>query len=143
MKLSELVGKEIINIYDGARLGTVGVEQGGVLQHILREVEIRCLPLDIPNLIEVDVSQLEIGDSISVGEIKAPEGVEITSELRNCLLQQLTIKIKANSQHMSMLLRSQYITGTPDFKIPFSNLKARTKFSKLLDGQQPLFGQLT
>lgn len=58
----------------------VGVEQGGVLQHILREAEIRCLPLDIPNLIEVDVSQLEIGDSISVGEIKAPEGVEITSE---------------------------------------------------------------
>lgn len=49
----------------------VGVTQGGgVLEHILREVEIECLPADLMESIRVDVSQLNIGDNISVSDIK-------------------------------------------------------------------------
>jgi large subunit ribosomal protein L25 len=57
-----------------------GVEKGGVLQEISREVEIRCLPTNIPNHIEVDVSTLEIGNSIHAGDIKLPEGIRIISD---------------------------------------------------------------
>lgn len=46
-----------------------GVEQGGVLEQVLREIEVRCLPGDIPPRIDVDVSALDIGDAIHVGDI--------------------------------------------------------------------------
>jgi large subunit ribosomal protein L25 len=50
---------------------------GGVLEHVLFKLKVRCLPKDLPEQITVDVSALEIGKSIHIGEIKAPEGVEI------------------------------------------------------------------
>ncbi len=53
---------------------------GGILEHVHREIEIRCLPTQIPENIEVDVSSLEIGGSIRVGEIELEEGVEILTD---------------------------------------------------------------
>jgi large subunit ribosomal protein L25 len=47
----------------------IGVEQGGVLEQVLREIEVECLPGDIPPSINVDVSSLDIGDSIHVSDI--------------------------------------------------------------------------
>jgi large subunit ribosomal protein L25 len=55
-----------------------GVKEGGLLNHILREIEIECLPTDIPKSIDVNVEELEIGDSVSVGEIDVTEEIEIT-----------------------------------------------------------------
>lgn len=55
----------------------VGVERGGILQPIQREVEVLCLPTDIPEFIEVDVSRLGIHDTVHVSEIRPPAGVEI------------------------------------------------------------------
>jgi len=46
-----------------------GVKLGGILQQIVRDMDIACLPLDIPDKIEIDVSKLEIGDSIHVSDI--------------------------------------------------------------------------
>jgi large subunit ribosomal protein L25 len=53
-----------------------GVKAGGIMQHALIELEISCMPDQIPEVIEVDVSSLEIGDSIHVGDIVLPPGVE-------------------------------------------------------------------
>ena len=50
---------------------------GGVLEHVLFKLKVRCLPKDLPEQIVVDVSALEIGKSIHIGEITAPQGVEI------------------------------------------------------------------
>ena len=47
-----------------------GVKAGGVLQQLLRELDIECLPLDIPEVITVDVTALEINQSIHVGDLK-------------------------------------------------------------------------
>jgi len=52
--------------------------EGGVVSHIMVDVDISCLPKDLPTYIEVDLVNLSIGDSIHLSEIKAPEGVEIT-----------------------------------------------------------------
>jgi len=49
---------------------------GGILEHIQREIKVKCLPDDIPAGINVDVSKLEIGHSIKVAEITPPKGVE-------------------------------------------------------------------
>lgn len=48
---------------------------GGLLEQAVRSLEIECLPRDLPDVIHVDVSHLNIGDSIHVKEIKLPEGV--------------------------------------------------------------------
>ncbi len=57
-----------------------GVVRGGILQPIVREVEVECLPLDIPGSFNVDVSALDIGDSIHVEDIPMPEGVTAVYE---------------------------------------------------------------
>ncbi|MFP4031410.1 MAG: 50S ribosomal protein L25 [Desulfococcaceae bacterium] len=53
-----------------------GVEEGGILQVIRRELEVWCLPNNIPQEIVIDVSHLGIGDSIHIEEVPAGEGVE-------------------------------------------------------------------
>ncbi len=53
---------------------------GGTLEHILFKLRVRCLPKDLPEQIIVDVSALEIGKSVHLGDIKAPEGVEIMGD---------------------------------------------------------------
>ena len=52
-----------------------GVVQGGVLQPIVRELEVECLPLDIPAQLEVDVSSLQIGHGLKAGDIALPPNV--------------------------------------------------------------------
>lgn len=55
----------------------IGVENGGELQHIKREVKVSCLPANLPDHIDIDVSALDIGDSIKVKELKLPEGITV------------------------------------------------------------------
>jgi large subunit ribosomal protein L25 len=55
------------------------VDSGGVLDHVLYDLEIECLPRDIPDVAEVDISHLEIGDSVRVGEVSLP-GVTIMND---------------------------------------------------------------
>ena len=54
-----------------------GVKLGGVLEHHLWEVSVECLPTDVPEAIEIDVSALDIGDSRKVSDLTAPEGSTI------------------------------------------------------------------
>jgi large subunit ribosomal protein L25 len=54
-----------------------GVELGGILQPIRREVDVVCLPAGIPEFIEVDVSALGFHDAIHVSELNVPDGVEV------------------------------------------------------------------
>lgn len=51
----------------------VGQTDGGDTQYVVHEITVRCLPKDIPNHIEVDVTALSIGDSIHVGDLDLPE----------------------------------------------------------------------
>ena len=51
-------------------------EQGGVPNHVFNELDITCLPDDLPEFIEVDIGQLTIGHSIHVKDLKLPKGVE-------------------------------------------------------------------
>ena len=53
--------------------------EGGVVSHIMVDVDILCLPKDLPTYIEVDMIALSIGDSIRLSDIKVPEGVELTT----------------------------------------------------------------
>ncbi len=57
-------------IAPGVKLG------GGIVAHVLTEAEVSCLPKDLPEFIEVDLANLEIGHSVHLSQIKLPKGVE-------------------------------------------------------------------
>jgi large subunit ribosomal protein L25 len=57
-----------------------GVKMGGVLEHHLWEVAVEAFPTDVPEAIEADVSNLEIGESLRVGDLHAPDGAVILSD---------------------------------------------------------------
>jgi large subunit ribosomal protein L25 len=57
-----------------------GVTKGGVLQHVRREITVSCLPDTLVDHIDVDVSGLDIGDSIHIKDIALPEGIKTTQE---------------------------------------------------------------
>jgi len=63
-----------------------GVELGGVLQIVRREVELLCLPLDIPDSIELDITNLDIGDAIHVKDIPLKEGLELPDDINFTVL---------------------------------------------------------
>jgi large subunit ribosomal protein L25 len=78
--LQEFNVKEKIQIEVPIQLvGTaVGVKEGGVVQHTLHKLDLECLPVDIPEAINVEITSLRLGDSIHVSDLKI-EGVEILS----------------------------------------------------------------
>jgi large subunit ribosomal protein L25 len=58
-----------------------GVELGGLLQIVRREIEVLCMPGDIPEAIEIDITDLDIGDSVHVSEIPLGENVELPGDV--------------------------------------------------------------
>lgn len=57
-----------------------GVREGGVLETISRHISVKVLPLEVPGSIDHDLSELEIGDSIHVSDLKVPDGVEVLTD---------------------------------------------------------------
>ena len=52
-------------------------EAGGIVQHQMREIEVECLPTDVPSHLTVDVAHLRIGDHISAGDLQLPPAVKL------------------------------------------------------------------
>ncbi|MBN1621702.1 MAG: 50S ribosomal protein L25 [Endomicrobiales bacterium] len=59
---------------------------GGILEHILRELRVKCLPGDIPKSIDVDVSKLEITQSLAVKDLTIPQGVEVLADSQSMVV---------------------------------------------------------
>lgn len=75
-----------------------GEEQGGILEHELREIEVQALPDKIPAFIEVDISKIEIGDVILVSDIKVSEGVEVVENPENTVLSVQAPKVEEEAE---------------------------------------------
>ena len=72
--------EEITAVIPVEAVGTAaGVKEGGILDVQLHDLEITCLPKDLPEIIEVDVSSIELNGSLHIGEITFPSGVTPTS----------------------------------------------------------------
>jgi large subunit ribosomal protein L25 len=74
-KIHSMVGVELEGVEEAP-----GVKEGGVLEHITRELNINALPTDIPERIVVDVSGLEVAGTLMLSEISAPAGVELLDD---------------------------------------------------------------
>ncbi len=75
-----------------------GVDDGGILQIIRRELEVYCLPANIPEQIDIDVSNMEIGDSIHVSEIQVEGDVEIPYEVDFTVVTLVSPKMEAEEE---------------------------------------------
>jgi large subunit ribosomal protein L25 len=73
-KVSVMVPVETVGEAAGVKTG------GGVLEHVLFKLKVRALPKELPEQIIIDVTHLELGKSIHIGDIKLPEGVEILGD---------------------------------------------------------------
>lgn len=71
-----------------------GVETGGVLQTIRRELEVLCLPLEIPETIEIDITDLDVGDSVHVEDLVLGEGIEIPADVNFTIVTVLSPKVE-------------------------------------------------
>ena len=69
-----------------------GIEEGGMLQIIEREIEVLCLPFEVPESIQIDITDLGIGDSIHVKDLKVAENVEIPADNNYTILTILSTK---------------------------------------------------
>ncbi|MBN2407325.1 MAG: 50S ribosomal protein L25 [Elusimicrobia bacterium] len=78
INLAEKVEVEVPLEFEGEAPGVK--EEGGVLEHIIRKIRVRCLPTIIPDKFELDVSGLRIGDVLKIKDISAVEGVEILAD---------------------------------------------------------------
>lgn len=63
-----------------------GVQDGGLVSLIKREVEIECLPLEIPEYFELDISELQLDESMHVSDIKFPEGVKVITGMKETIV---------------------------------------------------------
>jgi large subunit ribosomal protein L25 len=71
----------------------IGVENGGELQHIKREVKVSCLAADLPNHIDVDITALEIGHSIKIKDIKVAEGMTLVDPADAAVVAVAAVKV--------------------------------------------------
>ncbi len=73
---------------------SVGVERGGILQIIRRELEVECLPFEVPESIVIDITDLDMGDSVHVEDISLDGDVEFLGESNLTVVTILTPKLE-------------------------------------------------
>jgi len=71
---------------------SVGVKEGGMLEQHLHEIDIECLPKDIPEKIEVDISNLQLGEAIHVSDLELSEDVKILNTMEQSVVGVTTVK---------------------------------------------------
>lgn len=74
------------------------VNDGAVLETVLYEVEVSCLPADIPSKIEVDVSGLTVNNSITIADLQAPAGVEFVTPAHEAVVVALAPRTEAEPE---------------------------------------------
>ena len=84
-KIQTTVALEITGVEEAP-----GVKEGGVLEHVTREINVEALPTDIPENITVDVSHLEIAGTMHLSEVSAPAGVELLDDLEETIVATIT-----------------------------------------------------
>ncbi|TBR25939.1 50S ribosomal protein L25 [bacterium] len=75
----------------GVKLG------GGLLEHVLRQIEIRCLPTAIPKAIDFDVSAMQVNDALHVRDLKLPEGVELLTKADQVVVHVVIVKVEVEA----------------------------------------------
>lgn len=85
ISMTDQIEVEVPLTFTGTPVGVK--DDGGVLEILLREITIKCLPAEIPEYIPVDVSDLKIGDSVNAGGLLLDESLELVTDIDELLVQ--------------------------------------------------------
>ncbi|MDA1044948.1 MAG: 50S ribosomal protein L25, partial [Verrucomicrobia bacterium] len=96
----------------------VGLELGGVLEHLLREVEIECLPMALIDTLHIDISGLNIGDTILVGDIPLPEGIVVLTAPDIAVVSVLAPRVRTDTEVAEDLAAESAENDAPAGKAP-------------------------
>jgi large subunit ribosomal protein L25 len=102
-----------------------GVKAGGVIEHHMREVEIECLPGDVPEEIVADVTPLELGDMLRVGDLTPPRGVTFLTDPDTPVISVIT----------PAALRTEADLGLPGEEVPEAEAPAEEEAP--VEGETP------
>ena len=91
-KVTVMVPVETVGEAAGVKTG------GGILEHVLFRLKVRALPKDLPEFIQVDVSHLEVGHSIHIGDIKPPENTEVLGDKKIVVISVAMPKTEAQEE---------------------------------------------
>ena len=86
---------------------SAGVELGGLLQIVRREIEVLCMPGDIPESIEIDITDMNIGDSVHVEEIPLGDNVEIPADVNFTVLTIVSPKVEEVEEEEEEVLEGE------------------------------------
>ena len=70
-----------------------GKKAGGIVSHLMVDMEISCLPKDLPEYIDVDIINLDIGDSLHLSEVKLPQGVTLATEIEDAAHDHVIVNV--------------------------------------------------
>ena len=90
VKLDEKIQSTVAVELEGGE-DSPGVKEGGVLEHVTRELNIEALPTDIPEQIVVNVSGLDVAATLSLSEVRAPAGVEFLDDLEETVIATISV----------------------------------------------------
>ena len=90
VRLDEKIQTQVNVHLEGAEEAP-GIKEGGVLEHVTHQLNIEALPTDIPDVIHVDVSGLEIAATMHLSEITAPEGVTFLDDPEETILATVVV----------------------------------------------------
>ena len=91
VKMDELITTSVDVIGHGT---PVGIIQGGVLEQILHKIEVRCLPKDIPEIIDIEITGIELEKAIYVRDVKLPDGVTAANPPDNVVFHVIKLRIE-------------------------------------------------
>jgi large subunit ribosomal protein L25 len=93
---------------------SIGVSHGGVVDHIMRELEVECLPADIPAVIEVDITNLDVGDTLHVGDLTPPKGVKFLDDPGQAVIAISLPRVVAETEEGEGLLEGEAKPAEPE-----------------------------
>jgi large subunit ribosomal protein L25 len=91
-----------------------GVREGGVISQITREVSVEALPLEVPEHLDLDVSGMQMGDTVRLADLSAPEGVTLLDDPEETVLATLTMPTRVVEPEETAEEAAEAAEGAPD-----------------------------
>jgi large subunit ribosomal protein L25 len=91
-----------------------GVKAGGVLEHHLWDVHVQCLPGDVPEAIEADISTLQVGDSLRGGDLAPPAGVSILTAADESVLGVVAPQARVVEEEVAVVAEGEAAAGAAE-----------------------------
>lgn len=91
-----------------------GIKEGGILQQTLREVDLECLPTEMPNYLQVDISHLKVGESLHVDELVVPENLTILTSPEEVVVTIVTPTLNVKEEEDDVADEEETEAATPE-----------------------------